>query len=107
MRTPRAASAAPNTEPQRARAARDGGEWRGSDDVQTRRLLPLNQPAMRLSELARGLAISRASAYRLVLSGQLSGVRVGTTWRVLRADFAAYVDRIRTEAERRYRRARG
>lgn len=62
---------------------------------------------MRLTEVARRLAISRAAAYRLVTSGQLAGIRVGTTWRVLRADFEAYVDRIRTEAERRYRRARG
>lgn len=106
MTTRPAASAAPKRGSHRARAARDAGEWRGSDDVQSRRLLPTNQPAMRLSEVARRLAISRASAYRLVLSGQLSGVRVGTTWRVLRADFDAYVDRIRGEAELRYRNAR-
>jgi len=62
---------------------------------------------MRLTEVARRLAISRAAAYRLVTSGQVAGIRVGTTWRVLRVDFEAYVDRIRTEAERRYRRARG
>jgi excisionase family DNA binding protein len=66
-----------------------------------------SQPAMRLSEVARRLAISRASAYRLVLSGQLSGVRVGTTWRVLRVDFEAYLERIRGEAELRYRNVRG
>ena len=56
--------------------------------------------------MARRLAISRASAYRLVQSGQLSGVRVGTTWRVLRVDFDAYLERLRAEAERRYRRIR-
>lgn len=69
-------------------------------------LIPLEAPAIRLSEVARRLAISRASAYRLVQSGQLSGVRVGTTWRVLQADFDAYLDRMRADAERRYRGAR-
>ena len=106
MTTRPVASAAPKTASHRARAARDSDEWRRSNDLQSRRLLPLNQPAMRLSEVARRLAISRASAYRLVLSGELSGVRVGTTWRVLRVDFEAYLERIRGEAERRYRSAR-
>lgn len=58
---------------------------------------------MRLSEVARRLTISRAAAYRLVRSGQLRGIRVGQTWRVLHADFDAYVDERRAEAERRYR----
>lgn len=66
----------------------------------------LDSPAMRLSEVARRLAISRAAAYRLVRSGQLSGIRVGQTWRVLRADFDAYLDERRAEAEWRYRAAR-
>jgi excisionase family DNA binding protein len=61
---------------------------------------------MRLSEVARRLTISRAAAYRLVRSGQLSGIRVGQTWRVLRPDFDAYLDERRAEAERRYRQAR-
>jgi excisionase family DNA binding protein len=61
---------------------------------------------MRLSEVARRLTISRAAAYRLVRSGQLRGIRVGQTWRVLRADFDAYLDELRAEAERRYRQAR-
>jgi excisionase family DNA binding protein len=39
------------------------------------------------------LAISRAAAYRLVRSGQLQDLEVGETWRVLRADFEAYVER--------------
>jgi excisionase family DNA binding protein len=62
---------------------------------------------MRLAEVARRLAISRAAAYRLVTSGQLSGIRIGTSWRVLRVDFDAYLDRMRVEAERRYRHVRG
>ena len=57
---------------------------------------------MRLSEVARRLAISRAAAYRLVHSGQLYGIQIGKTWRVLRADFDAYLDERRAEAERRY-----
>ena len=61
---------------------------------------------MRLSEVARRLTISRAAAYRLVRSGQLRGIRVGQTWRVLRADFDAYLGELRLEAERRYRQAR-
>jgi excisionase family DNA binding protein len=61
---------------------------------------------MRLSEVARRLTISRAAAYRLVRSGQLRGIRVGQTWRVLRADFDAYLGERRAEAERRYRQAR-
>lgn len=61
---------------------------------------------MRLSEVARRLTISRAAVYRLVRSGQLSGIRVGQTWRVLRADFDAYLDERRAEAELRYRQAR-
>lgn len=69
--------------------------------------LPLETPAMRLSEVAARLAVSRASAYRLVRSGQLPGIQVGQTWRVLRADFDAYLDRMRAEAERRYRQVRG
>ncbi|MDQ6795178.1 MAG: helix-turn-helix domain-containing protein [Chloroflexota bacterium] len=61
---------------------------------------------MRLSEVARRLTISRAAAYRLVRSGQLRGIRVGRTWRVLRDDFDAYLGELRAEAERRYRQAR-
>jgi len=62
---------------------------------------------MRLAEVARRLAISRAGAYRLVRSGQLRGIQVGQTWRVLRADFEAYLDDQHAAAERRYRQARG
>lgn len=61
---------------------------------------------MGLSEVARRLTISRAAAYRLVRSGQLRGIRVGQTWRVLRADFEAYLGELRSEAEQRYRQAR-
>jgi excisionase family DNA binding protein len=39
-------------------------------------------PAMRLTEVAHRLAISRAAAYRLVRSGRLRGIQVGETWRV-------------------------
>lgn len=70
-------------------------------------LLAIDPPAMRLSEVARRLAISRAAAYRLVTSGQLSAIRIGTSWRVLRVDLDAYLDRMRADAERRYRRERG
>ena len=69
--------------------------------------VPLESPAMPLAEVARRLAISRAAAYRLVTSGQLPGIRIGTSWRVLRVDFDAYLDRMRAEAERRYRHVRG
>ena len=69
--------------------------------------VPLESPAMPLAEVARRLAISRAAAYRLVTSGQLPGLRIGTSWRVLRDDFDAYLDRMRAEAERRYRHVRG
>ena len=62
---------------------------------------------MPLAEVARRLAISRAAAYRLVTSGQLPGIRIGTSWRVLRVDFDAYLDRMRADAERRYRQVRG
>ena len=63
-------------------------------------------PAMRLAEVAERLAISRAAAYRLVRSGLLRGIQVGETWRVLGADFDAYVEARRAEAERRYRAAK-
>ncbi|MGH2380200.1 MAG: helix-turn-helix domain-containing protein [Candidatus Limnocylindria bacterium] len=53
------------------------------------------------------MAISRAAAYRLVRTGQLPGVRIGQTWRVLRADFNAFVDARRAAAEQSYRQARG
>jgi excisionase family DNA binding protein len=59
------------------------------------------------SEVARSLAISRAGAYRLVRSGELPGIQVGQTWRVLRSDFDAYVAEQRAAAERRYRAAQG
>lgn len=68
-------------------------------------MVSIEAPAMRLSEVARRLAISRAASYRLVRSGHLHGIRVGQTWRVLRADFDAYVDERRAEAERRYSQA--
>lgn len=68
---------------------------------------PIETPAMRLSEVARSLAISRAGAYRLVRSGELPGIQVGQTWRVLRSDFDAYVAEQRAAAERRYRPAQG
>ena len=64
-------------------------------------------PALPLSEVARRLSISRSSAHRLVASGELPAIRIGITWRVLTADFDAYVDRMRGEAVRRYRRVRG
>lgn len=68
--------------------------------------LALETPALRLPDVARRLAISRAAAYRLVRSGQLRGIQVGQTWRILRADFDAYLAERLAEAERRYRRAR-
>ena len=103
QRSTRARRASP---PRHTSPARASGDWRRAEEGPVDRLLPLYAPAIRLSEVARRLAISRASAYRLVRSGQLSGVRVGTGWRVLRADFDAYLDRIRADADRRYRRAR-
>ena len=99
----RARRAAPSRRP---RVPRADGHRRSAGRAPHEGLLPLDAPAIRLSEVARRLAISRASAYRLVQSGQLSGVRVGTTWRVLRVDFDAYLERLRAEAERRYRRIR-
>jgi excisionase family DNA binding protein len=57
---------------------------------------------LRLTEVARRLAISRAAAYRLVRSGRLAGIQIGETWRVLRVDFDAYVEARRAEAERRF-----
>jgi excisionase family DNA binding protein len=69
--------------------------------------MPIETPAMRMSEVARSLAISRAGAYRLVRSGQLPGIQVGQTWRVLRSDFDTYVAEQRAAAERRYRAAQG
>lgn len=62
---------------------------------------------MRLAEVAHRLAISRAAAYRLVTSGQLAGIRVGSSWRVMRIDFDTYLDRKRTEADQRYRQVTG
>jgi excisionase family DNA binding protein len=67
---------------------------------------PYTSPALRLAEVARRLSISRSSAHRLVSSGQLRGIRVGQTWRVLRADFEAYIEQRRADAERCYRDAR-
>ncbi len=78
----------------------------GQPVVDAERHLSVDAPAMRLSEVARRLAISRAGAYRLVRSGLLPGIQVGQTWRVLRSDFEAYLDAQRSEAERRYRAAR-
>lgn len=60
-------------------------------------------PALRLAEVARRLSISRSSAHRLVSSGQLRGIRVGQTWRVLLTDFEAYIEQRRADAERHYR----
>jgi excisionase family DNA binding protein len=74
-----------------------------ANDVDT---VPIDSPAMRVSEVARRLSISRAGAYRLVRSGALRGIQVGQTWRVLRADFERYLDAQRAAAEQRYRRAR-
>lgn len=68
---------------------------------------PLIPTALRLSEVARHLSISRAAAYRLVQSGQLPGIRIGTSVRVLNIEFDAYLERVRAEAEQRYRRVRG
>lgn len=92
--------------PRRLRGPGADGAWRIAKEDAIERLRAIDAPAIRLSEVARRLAISRASAYRLVKSGQLSGVRVGTTWRVLQSDFDAYLERLRAEAERRYRRIR-
>lgn len=99
----RVGRAAPSRRP---RFARNVSDQRSTGEAPREQLTLLDVPAIRLSEVARRLAISRASAYRLVQSGQLPGVRIGATWRVLRVDFDAYLDRMRTDAERRYRRAR-
>jgi excisionase family DNA binding protein len=90
-----------------ARPARTAVGRRGAERpvVDADRRMSLDAPAMRLSEVARRLAISRAGAYRLVRAGQLPGIQVGRTWRVLRSDFEAYLDAQRSEAERRYRAA--
>lgn len=63
-------------------------------------------PALPLAEVARRLAISRSSAHRLVSSGELPAIRIGSTWRVLRDDFDAYVESVRAESDRRYRQVR-
>jgi len=69
-------------------------------------LEPVETPALRLSEVARSLSISRSGAHRLVSSGQLRGTMVGRTWRVLRSDFELYIEERRSDAARRYRAAR-
>jgi len=88
--------------PQKARAH---GAPAGRRPVASGHAVALDSPAMRLADVARRLAISRAGAYRLVRAGQLPGIQVGRTWRVLRSDFEAYLDARRSEAERRYRAA--
>ena len=69
-------------------------------------MIPVESPALRLSDVAARLAISRSSAHRLVISGALRGFLVGSTWRVLAVDFEAYVEQQRADAEARYQRAR-
>ncbi len=58
--------------------------------------------ALRLSEVAALLGVSKSSVNRLIHSGELPSIRVGSTWRVLRRDFEAYVERLHDEAEARY-----
>ena len=62
--------------------------------------------ALHLSEVAALLGISKSSVNRMIHSGELPSVRVGRTWRVLRRDFEAYVERLHDEAEARYARSR-
>lgn len=62
--------------------------------------------ALRLSEVAALLGISKSSVNRMIHSGELPSVRVSSTWRVLRRDFEAYVERLHDEAEARYARSR-
>ncbi len=62
--------------------------------------------ALRLSEVAALLGVSKSSVNRLIHSGELPSILVGSTWRVLRRDFEAYVDRLHGEAEARYARSR-
>ncbi len=69
-------------------------------------MIPFEEPALRIADVARRLSISRSSAHRLVASGALRAFQVGTTWRVLASDFEAYVEQQRSVAEARYRRAR-
>lgn len=64
------------------------------------------EPAMPLSEVARLLAIGKSTAHRLVVGGELRGIRIGNTWRVLRRDFDAYVEQRRAEAEHWYQELR-
>ena len=64
-------------------------------------------PALALSEVARLLGIGRSTAHRLVVSGDLRGFRVGTAWRVLRADLEAFVVARRDAAATRYLDAMG
>jgi excisionase family DNA binding protein len=118
IRAARSTPPAPNSIAGRVRTLRSFGGWvqlqsRDSavrrhrpDPLDTAMNEPYTSPALRLAEVARRLSISRSSAHRLVSSGQLRGIRVGQTWRVLRADFEAYIEQRRADAERRYRDAR-
>jgi excisionase family DNA binding protein len=67
---------------------------------------PFEPIAMTMREVSERLQIGRTSAHRLVSSGALPGFRVGSSWRVLRRDFEAYIEQQRAEAEAAYQRAR-
>ncbi|HLZ62597.1 MAG TPA: helix-turn-helix domain-containing protein [Ktedonosporobacter sp.] len=48
---------------------------------------------MTFKEAMSYLRVSRSTLYRLMWSGQLTGHKVGSTWRFYRQDLRAYIGR--------------
>ena len=55
--------------------------------------IPLNETLFTFKEAQTYLRVSRSTLYRLMWSGQLTGHKVGSTWRFYREDILACVAR--------------
>jgi excisionase family DNA binding protein len=75
--------------------AHDGHSGR-ADDAGVR---PPSRRLLRIQEAAEVLGIGRSTAYELITTGALRGLKVGRSLRVATEDIEAYIDRLRAEAE--------
>jgi excisionase family DNA binding protein len=59
----------------------------------------IQHPILTPEEVAAYLRVAPQTAYRLLRSGELPGVKIGKQWRILRVDLDAYLHGKSTESQ--------
>jgi excisionase family DNA binding protein len=73
----------------------------GAESEGTASLTSTLPPAMTRQQVAAELQVSIKTIERLINRGELNAVKVYSQWRIMRADFEAFVQRLRNEQQRR------